>query len=64
MYKFPEVLDEYKALRNNGHNPFNNLDIFRGILSYGTIWGENSEKVVPQMREKRAIKDTVSRIIL
>jgi hypothetical protein len=64
MYKFPDVLDEYKALRDNGHNPINNLDIFRGILSYGTIWGENNKNVVPKMREQREIKDTVSRIIL
>ena len=64
MYKFPEVLNEYKALPDNGHNPFTNLEIFGGILSYGTVWGENNEKVVPQMRETREVKDTVSRIIL
>ena len=64
MYKFPEVLDEYKALRDNGHNPFTNLEIFGGILSYGTVWGKNTENVFPRMREIREIKDTVSRIIL
>jgi hypothetical protein len=33
-------------------------------LSYGTVWGRNADEVVPQVREKREIKDTVSRIIL
>ena len=64
MYKFPEVLEEYNALRDHGHNPFTNLEVFSGILSYGTVWGKNTEKVLPLMREKREIKDTVSRIIL
>jgi hypothetical protein len=64
MYKFLDVLDEYQTLRNKGHNPFKDLEKFRGILSYGTIWGENNEKVVPRIRETREIKDTVSRIIL
>jgi len=53
MYKFPEVLEEYKGLRDKGHNPYSNLEMFGGILSYGTVWGRNSDKVVPKMRENR-----------
>jgi hypothetical protein len=64
MYKFPDVLEEYKILRDEGHNPYTNLEMFSGILSYGTVWGRNADEVVPQVREKREIKDTVSRIIL
>jgi hypothetical protein len=64
MYKFPDVLEEYKGLRDEGHNPYSNLEMFGSILSYGTVWGRNADKVVPKMREKREIKDTVSRILL
>jgi hypothetical protein len=64
MYKFPDVLEEYKILRDEGHNPYTNLEMFSGILSYGTVWGRNADEVVPQVREKREIKDTVSRILL
>jgi hypothetical protein len=64
MYKFPEVLDEYKALREKGQNPYTDLDVFGGILSYGTVWGKNADNVMPQMRDIREIKDTVSRILL
>ena len=63
MYKFPEVLEEYKSLRGQGYNTAWHFDKFRTMLSYGIAWGENSEKVVPRMRQKETIMDTVSRIL-
>jgi len=64
MYKFPEALEEYRALRNQGYNPAWHFDKFRTLLGYGTAWGENWETVIPRMRQKEAIMRTVSRILL
>jgi hypothetical protein len=63
MYKYPEVLDEYKRLRNRGYNPAWDLEKFYGFLSYGIVWGKDAEKVIPEIREKKAQGDTVSRIL-
>lgn len=63
IYKFQEALAEYQALRERGFNPAWELDKFWDVLSYGSIWGENAEKVSPKLREKRKIEDTVSRIL-
>ncbi|MFA5571173.1 MAG: hypothetical protein WCY81_03135 [Sphaerochaetaceae bacterium] len=63
MYKFPEVLEEYHEIRKTGKNPAKDFDAFRLLLSYGTIWGDHAEKVVPKMRQSEAIMGTVSRIL-
>ncbi|HQE06319.1 MAG TPA: hypothetical protein PLJ57_08630 [Tepidanaerobacteraceae bacterium] len=62
IYKFPEVLEEYKALRKK-YNPAYDFDKFREFLSYGIVWGENAKKVKPKMRKKETIMGTVARIL-
>ncbi len=64
LYKFPEVLEEYQGLRNQGFNPAFNLKEFSNILSYGTAWGEGSQSVIPNMREKRLTIDTYATVLL
>jgi len=63
IYKFPEVLEEYKALREKGYNPAWDFDRFRTLLSYGIVWGENAEAVVPRMRKREEIMGTVARVL-
>jgi hypothetical protein len=63
IYKFPEVLEEYKAIRAKGFNPAWEFDKFREFLSYGIVWGENAERVKPAMRQEETIMGTVSRIL-
>ena len=63
MYKYPEVLDEYKRLRKQGYNPAWDLEKFYGFLSYGIVWGKDADKVIPKIRGKKAQEDTVSRIL-
>jgi len=64
LFKFPEVLDEYKKLRQEGFNPALHFEKFTALLSYGSVWGKKADKVVPAMREKRPVLDTVARILL
>ena len=64
LYKFSEVLDEYKRFRNQGHNPAWNLEKFSDLLSYGIVWGEGADKVIPRIREDRLKIETVSRVLL
>ena len=64
MYKFPEVLEEYKHLRENGYNPAWNFEKFYDLLSYGRVWGENADQVIPKIREKKVQADTMARILL
>lgn len=64
LFKFPEVLEEYKKLRQEGFNPALHFEKFMTPLSYGAAWGKKADKVVPQMREKRPVLDTVARILL
>jgi hypothetical protein len=64
LYKFPEVLDEYKRLRDQGDNPAWNLEKFSDLLSYGTAWGAGADKVVPKIREDRFKIETFSRVLL
>ena len=64
LFKFPELLEEYKKLRQEGFNPALHFESFLGLLSYGTAWGKKADKVVPRMREKRPVLDTVARILL
>ena len=63
MYKFPEVLEEYQAIRAQGFNPAWEFDKFRNLLSYGTAWGEGADKVITKMREEETIMNTVARIL-
>jgi hypothetical protein len=64
LYKFPEVLEEYQGLRNQGFNPAFHLKEFSNILSYGTAWGEGAENVIPKEREKRLTIDTYATVLL
>jgi hypothetical protein len=64
LFKFPEVLKEYKKLRRKGSNPAFHFKRFTDLLSYGSVWGEEAEKVVPRIREQRPMLDTVARILL
>ena len=63
MYKYSEVLDEYKRLRKRGYNPAWDLAKFYEFLSYGIVWGKDADKVISKIREKKAQEDTVSRIL-
>jgi len=64
MYKFPEVLEEYKDLRENGYNPAWHFAKFSDLLSYGTAWGEGADAVVARMRQRKNTKDTFARVLL
>jgi hypothetical protein len=64
LFKFPEVLKEYKKLRQEGFNPAFHFEKFTALLSYGSAWGKKADKVVPEMREKRPVLDTAARILL
>jgi hypothetical protein len=64
LFKYTEVLEEYKKLRQEGFNPALHFEKFMTLLSYGTAWGKKADKVVPRMREKRLVLDTVARILL
>ena len=37
LFKYPEVLDEYKKLRQEGFNPALHFEKFMSLLSYGTM---------------------------
>ena len=64
LYKFPEMLDEYRNLRNQGFNPAWHFAKFSDLLSYGTAWGEGADKVVTRMRERKNTRDTFARVLL
>jgi hypothetical protein len=64
LYKFSEVLDEYKLFRNQCYNPVWHLEKFSDLLSYGTAWGLGADKVVPKIREDRYKIETFSRVLL
>jgi len=64
LYKFPEVLDEYRRLRNAGNNPAWHFEKFSELLSYGTAWGIGAEKVIPKMKDRTTTHDTYARILL
>jgi hypothetical protein len=63
MYKFPETLDEYHALRAKGFNPAFEFDQFYDLLSYGYAFGDHAEKVNARIRRKGETMDTVARIL-
>lgn len=62
IFKFNEVLEEYKSLRKN-YNPAYNFEKFRGLVSYGLVWGSNAKKVRLKMRRKELGMVTVSRLL-
>ena len=64
LYKYPEVLKEYKDLRNQGFNPAFNLKEFSIFLGYGIVWGKGAENVIPEVREERVTKDTYATVLL
>jgi len=64
LYKFPEVLQEYMRLRKRGYNPALHLERFFDLLSYGTVWGEHAEKVVPAIREQPPAGDIFAAVLL
>ena len=64
LYKFPEVLDEYKQIRDQGYNPAWNLEKFSDLLSYGTAWGAGADMVIPKIRENRIKAETFARFLL
>ena len=64
LYKFSEVLDEYRRFRNQGNNPACDLEKFSDLLSYGTAWGASADKVIPKIREDRYKIETFSRVLL
>ena len=64
IYKFPEVLNEYRTLREQGYNPAWHLDKFARFLSYGFVWGIGADTVIPKIRETRKTKATYARVLL
>ncbi len=64
MYKFPDMLDEYRRLRDAGYNPAWHFDKFFNLLSYGTAWGEGAEAVTPRLRAPAATTDTYAIVLL
>lgn len=63
MYKFPDILDRYLAIRAQGFNPAFEFDRFSALLSYGCAFGEHAERVVPRLREKTETMETVTRVL-
>lgn len=51
IYKFEDALDEYLQLRNEGYNPLNDFDKFRGVLSYGTAYADGANQLQSKMRD-------------
>ena len=64
LYKFSEILDEYRKLRSLGYNPAWHFDKFFDLLSYGSAWGQGAEKVVNRIREIKKTEDTFARVLL
>ncbi len=64
MYKFAEVLDEYRRLRNAGYNPAWHFEKFSKLLSYGTAWGEGAQSVTPRLRAPAKTTDTYAVVLL
>ncbi len=64
LYKFSDMLDEYRKLRNQGYNPAWHFSKFSDLLSYGTAWGDGADAVVTKMRQPKKTKDTFARVLL
>ncbi len=63
MYKYPEILDEYHAIRAEGFNPAYEFDKFSDLLSYGYAFGDNAENVKPVIRKEEDTMGPVTRIL-
>ena len=63
MYKFPEVLEEYQALREQGLNPAFEFKNYFDLLGYGIAFGENADKVKPKTRQEGETMGTVERVL-
>jgi len=63
IYKFENQLESYLALRQLGYNPWKSMDNFRPLLSYGMVYGDGADQVVPKMREFRDPMNVVSDIL-
>ena len=63
LYKFSEELETYLKLRSSGKNPAWDFGDFKELLSYGIIWGEGAENVVPKMRKEARAMDPVTRVL-
>ena len=64
MYKFSDMLEEYRKLRGRGYNPAWHFAKFSDLFSYGTAWGDGADAVVTKMRQRKNTKDTFARILL
>jgi hypothetical protein len=64
IYKFPEVLAEYRTLRSDGLNPARHFNRFFQLLSYGSVWADGAESVTHRLREPRPQKDVFARVLL
>ena len=64
MYKFSDMLEEYRKLRGWGYNPAWHFAKFSDLFSYGMAWGEGADAVVTKMRQRKNTKDTFARILL
>ena len=64
LYKFSDMLDEYRKVRNQGYNPAWHFAKFSDLLSYGTAWGEGADAVATRMRQRKDTKDTFARVLL
>ena len=64
LYKFSDMLAEYRNLRGQGYNPAWHFAKFSDLLSYGTAWGDGADAVVTKMRQRKDTRDTFARILL
>ena len=64
IYKFPEALEQYRRLRDQGYNPALHFEHFFDLLSYGTAWIEDNPELNPRLRESRATTETFARVLL
>ena len=64
LYKFSDVLEEYRRLRDQGYNPAWHFAKFSDLFSYGTVWGDGADAVVTKLREPKNTIDTFARVLL
>ena len=64
LYKFSDVLKEYRNLRGQGYNPAWHFAKFSDLFSYGTAWGEGADAVVTRMRQRKNTRDSFARVLL
>ena len=64
LYKFSDMLEAYRKLKDQGYNPAWHFAKFSDLFSYGTAWGEGADAVVTKMRERKNTIDTFARVLL